>query len=98
MTTHPILLRITRLPVGRRASGFVLVGNGLPTAGAGSEILNPLPEHRRRPPFPRFPLIDNCFPRCANLDGELLLREPEFPSNAPKPMSVICRHIHGRRR
>ena len=28
VTTHPILLRITRLPVGRRASGFVLVAKG----------------------------------------------------------------------
>ena len=25
MTTHPILLRLTRLPVGHRASGFVQV-------------------------------------------------------------------------
>ena len=25
MTTHPILLRVTRVPVGRRASGFVQV-------------------------------------------------------------------------
>ena len=30
--TIPILLRITRRPVGRRASGFVLVAEGLPTA------------------------------------------------------------------
>ena len=28
--TNPTLLRITRLPVGRRASGFVLVAQGLP--------------------------------------------------------------------
>jgi hypothetical protein len=28
VTTHPILLRVTRLPVGRRASGFVLVAQG----------------------------------------------------------------------
>jgi hypothetical protein len=30
VTTHPILLRITRLLVGRRASGFVLVAQCLP--------------------------------------------------------------------
>jgi hypothetical protein len=29
---HPILLQITRLPVGRRASGFVQVAKGLATA------------------------------------------------------------------
>ena len=28
VTTHPILLRMTRLPVGRRASGFVPVAKG----------------------------------------------------------------------
>jgi hypothetical protein len=28
VTTHPILLRMTRLPVGRRASGFVQVAKG----------------------------------------------------------------------
>ena len=28
MTKHPLLLRITPLPVGRRASGFVLVAKG----------------------------------------------------------------------
>jgi hypothetical protein len=28
VTTHPILLRVTRLPVGRRASGFVQVAKG----------------------------------------------------------------------
>jgi hypothetical protein len=28
VTTHPILLRVTWLLVGRRASGFVLVGQG----------------------------------------------------------------------
>jgi hypothetical protein len=31
VTQHPILLRMTRLPVGRRASGFVLVAKGFRT-------------------------------------------------------------------
>ena len=37
VTTHPILLRITRLPVGRRASGFVLVAKWRGTARPGSD-------------------------------------------------------------
>jgi hypothetical protein len=31
VTTHPILLRVIRVPLGRRASGFVLVAICLPT-------------------------------------------------------------------
>jgi hypothetical protein len=33
--THPTLLRITRVPVGRRASGFVLVAQWQPINSSG---------------------------------------------------------------
>jgi len=34
VTENPLLLRITRLPAGRRASGFVLIAKGLPNRRA----------------------------------------------------------------
>lgn len=67
------ILKNPRQRPSRGGSTLLSARNGLPTAG--TQILNPLPEHRRRSALPRLPLIDDGFACRSNPLGERRLRE-----------------------